>query len=154
MDKLLRLFFPPFPDARPSIGLLILRLVLGVGIALHGYGKIGKLEGLAAFAGVPVPIAGLAMLTELIGGILIVAGALTPLVALMLTGNMAVAALTHIRHGDPFLLGSTRIADQGYYTVGWEFATLYLVGFFVLMMAGAGVYSVDRLLFGKRLAAS
>ncbi len=146
-DKILKFAFPPFPTTRASVGLLVLRLLTGFGIMLHGYGKLGAAEGFAAGVGVPVFMAWMAILTEFIGGILIILGALTPLVSLMLTGNMAYAAFHHFSKGDGFLLKPS----NGMYEVGYEFASLYLVAFFAILMAGPGKLALDYLIFRKKI---
>ena len=82
---------------------------------------------------------------------MILVGFLSPLFALMLVGNMAFAALHHIRQGDPFLLKPT---GEGTYSVGFEFASLYLVGFVALLGTGPGKFSLDYLIFKKMLTPS
>lgn len=153
MSKLLQLAFPPFPGIRSSIGLVVLRLLTGFGIFLHGYGKLSQgpdfFAGFANGVGVPVFMVWLAVLAETVGGLLILLGLVSPLAALMLVGNMAFAVKHHIGRGDPFLLNST---GEGTYTVGFEFASLYLVAFFALLLAGPGRFSFDYFFFKKYTA--
>lgn len=148
----LKIVFPPFAGYRESAGLLLLRLLFGIGIALHGYGKLGNIAGFSEAVGVPYAMGALAVLAELVGGLLLAIGALTPLVGAILTGNMAVAVMMHMKWGDPFLLKPT---GEGY-TAGWEFAALYLFAFACLTLTGPGRLSVDyplvtRLLGKKRV---
>lgn len=142
MDKLIKLIFPPFPDNRVSVGLLALRLLTGIGIAMHGYPKITNIAGFSEGIGVPIFLGAMAAITEFGGGLLLAIGALTPLVSFFLVGNMAYAAFFHFSKGDPFLLKPT---GQGTYSVGYEFASLYLVAFFALLLSGPGKFAIDYL---------
>ncbi len=94
-----------------DVGLLVLRLVLGVILAAHGAQKLfgsfngPELKGTAGFhehLGIkpPFAMAVLAGLAEFVGGILVAVGFLTPLAALALVVTMVVAALTvHLKNG-------------------------------------------------------
>lgn len=78
---------------------------------------------------------GLAGMLELVGGTLILIGLLTRPVAFILSGMMAVAYfMAHAPHG--FL----PILNQG------ELAALYSFVFLYFSVAGAGYFSVDKLL--------
>ena len=147
MEKIWTYLFPPFGSYRPAVGLLALRLLTGIGIFLHGYGKLGNVDGFSQYVGVPVFMGWMAVLAEVVGGLMLVIGALTPFFSLALVGNMAVAVLHHLRGGDGFAVGPN---GQGGYTVGWEFAGLYLVAFIAILLVGPGKLSVDYFL-GKAL---
>ncbi len=129
-----------------DVGLLVLRVVLGVIFAAHGaqklFGSFNRpgLKGTARFheqLGIrpPFAMAVLAGLAELVGGILVAVGFLTPLAAAALIVTMVVAALTvHIKNGF--------FAQTG----GYEF-NLALVGMaLTLLLAGAGAFSLDAAL--------
>jgi putative oxidoreductase len=129
-----------------DVGLLVLRLVLGVIFIGHGAQKLfGSFGGphISGFAkmleqlGVrPArPMAILAGLAEFVGGILMMLGFLTPLAAVALIVVMIVAILTvHLRNGF--------FKTNG----GYEF-NLALAGMaLVLLIAGAGGYSIDSVL--------
>ena len=150
MNAIINILFPPFTHTRGSIGLLVLRLLMGIGIALHGWGKVGHIEAFSEAVGVPVFLGFLAVAAELGGGILLALGALTPMVSAALTGNMVVAVMMHMSKGDPFLLTPT---GDGY-TAGWEFAALYLVGFICILLMGPGKLSLDYLIFRKNVSKS
>jgi putative oxidoreductase len=94
-----------------NAGLLVLRIVLGLVVAAHGAQKLLGLfdgPGLDGFAtqlermGVRPgrPWALVSAVVEVGGGLLLVLGLLTPLAALLITGNLLVAILTvHISRG-------------------------------------------------------
>ncbi len=82
-----------------DVAALILRLAAGAIFLPHGWSKITSEGGSAAFAadmaanyGIPTFLGHLAAWTELAGAILLVAGLLTRLDALLLAGTMFVAA--------------------------------------------------------------
>jgi putative oxidoreductase len=129
-----------------GVGLLVLRLVLGVIFIGHGaqklFGSFGGpgLKGTAGFfeqLGIKPPylMAVLAGLAEFVGGILVILGFLTPLAALALIVVMIVAVLTvHLENGFFVTNG------------GYEF-NLALAGMaLTLLIVGAGAYSLDSAL--------
>src|SRR5687767_3097620 len=75
-------------------GLAILRIVLGIAFAVHGWSKLsGGVDGVAGFfgsLGIPAPtlIAWVVTIVELVGGILLIGGALTQIVGILLFINM------------------------------------------------------------------
>lgn len=129
-----------------DVGLLVLRVVLGVIFAIHGaqklFGSFGGpgLKGTAGFheqLGIKPPylMAVLAGLAEFAGGILVAVGFLTPLAAVALIVVMAVATLTvHLKNGFFSMNG------------GYEF-NLALAGMaLTLLLTGAGAFSLDAAL--------
>lgn len=129
-------------------GLLLLRVALGTVFVMHGGQKlfVFGFEGVTGFMsslGIPFPAASAVLVTavELVGGLMLLAGAYTRAAAFLIAGNMAVAILTaHLANG--YFLPS-----------GFEFAlTLMLVSVSV-MLAGPGAYSVDARLEGRQTAA-
>lgn len=135
--------YPPLAGHRASAGLLAMRLVLGVGIILHGWPKLADVSGFAGAVGVPTFMGWLAVLSEIVGGAMILIGLLTPVFGALLVGTMAYAILFHMRQGDPF------IASGG--GGSWELAAVYLVGFLTLVLAGPGRFALDTTVFGKWL---
>jgi len=95
-------------DKFNSLGVLILRLLMGSGIAYHGYGKVfgGHMAMMVPGVekmGFPMPevFAWAAALAEFAGGILIVLGLCTRVAAFFVFCTMSVAWM--IAHGaDPF----------------------------------------------------
>jgi putative oxidoreductase len=135
-------------ETSTSIGLLLIRLFLGFGLAAHGYTKFFGEHGIAGFAGflkslnVPRPetMAYVSAATELLGGILVGIGLLTRLVAAPLAFNMFVAAFTAHR-ASYFITNSPP---------GMEYALNLGVIFLALVFTGPGKYSLDRRLFHRK----
>lgn len=129
-----------------DLGLLLARILPGVILAAHGWQKIDQM-GIAGvtdmFRGLGIPSPEIAApfiaWLELAGGILLILGALTPLVALLLAADMLVAALlVHAPHG--------LFIDAG----GWELVGALGAGCLALAAAGAGRISIDGALLGRR----
>lgn len=133
-----------------DIGLLVLRVALGLTVAVHGSQKLfgwfggGGIDGTAQFfASVGYP-AGKAMavvagLTETLGGLGLALGLLTPLVAAGLVGTLVNALAVKTDAGFSFF------APQGV-----EYELLLTVAAVVLALTGPGRYAVDRFLPGLR----
>lgn len=127
-----------------DIGLMILRLVVGMIFIAHGGQKlfVYGLDGVAgAFGqmGVPMPqlMGPFVALLEFSGGLALTAGLLTRLVALGLAATMVVAMLlVHLKAG--FFAPN-----------GIEFALSLLGSTTLLAITGAGSYSIDALI-GRR----
>ncbi|MGO1908623.1 MAG: DoxX family protein [Brevibacterium linens] len=121
----------------------IARLALGAIFIAHGWQKFnewtiaGTTESFSQM-GVPLPdiAAPFATFVELIGGALLILGALTPLVGVLLAANL-IGALV-IVHATP-----APFVDQG----GWELVAALAAGALLIAAAGPGRWSVDRLLF-------
>jgi putative oxidoreductase len=110
----------------------LLRIVSGFLFAFHGAQKL-----LGAFGGQAVPVGSMfwvAGVIEMVGGILIMIGLLTAIVAFIASGEMAVAYFT--AHQPQ---GGWPIQNQG------ELAALYCFIFLFIASKGAGLWSVDRL---------
>jgi putative oxidoreductase len=135
--------FGGFHGGRTAVGLLIIRLVFGLGIALHGWGKIQHpFNWMGADAPVPGFLQALAALSEFGGGIALILGLLTPVALLGLAITMLVAITTvHLKAGDPFV---ARGGGRSY-----ELAALYLAVSLLVLLAGPGRLSLDAKLFGR-----
>jgi putative oxidoreductase len=126
------------------ISLLLLRVMIGITIFYHGYNHIwggGKIEGTARWfesLGMKPGIvhAWLASLTELVCGVLLVIGFLTPLAAAGVVGVMVVALITnHLKNG--FFIFRP---GEGYeYVLNLAVAATAVAGL------GAGKWSIDGL---------
>lgn len=135
------LLFPPISRDTASngvsLGILLLRLIVGVAFILHGWGKIQTpFSWMPPEAPVPGVLQFLAALSEFGGGVAFLLGLLTPLAAAGVTATMAVAVFFHVSKGDGFI--------QGY-----ELAAVYLVCAIFFLLAGPGRYSVDAMIAGK-----
>lgn len=122
-----------------------LRIVLGFLFAAHGWQKFNEwtIAGTqAAFSQMGIPAAEVAApviaVLELAGGIALILGVLTRVVAALLVVDMLGALfLVHA--------GAGVYADKG----GYELVLLLGAAAFVLALTGAGRVSVDRALFGR-----
>ena len=130
------------PAARDSSGvdaaLLILRIVLGLLILLHGVNKLPPPPEFLITAlsqrGLPSVLAYGVYLGEIVGSILIIIGVWTRLGALLIVANMIVAVF--VAHtGDLFHLNK-----QGGYQL--ELQAMFLFTAVALALTGAGRYSV------------
>lgn len=126
-----------------SAGLLLLRLALGAVFIAHGaqklFGSFGGdgIDGTQEmFDGLGIPLADVmapfVAVVEFGGGILLVLGLATPLVALALIGDMVVAVITV--HG-----------ENGFFSAdnGFEFNLMLAAASATLLFAGAGRFSAD-----------
>lgn len=126
---------------------LLLRLIVGIGIATHGYAKIFTIDEMGVrsvinFAGgvgamgFPLPLffAWAAALAEFLGGILIALGLFTRTASFFVMVTMAVALYRHLE--DPFNVK--------------EKALLYFAAGLAILIAGAGRVSLDYLFCGRR----
>jgi putative oxidoreductase len=122
-----------------SIGLLLLRIAVGVMMIHHGQEKLADPQQFAdtyvASLHLPFPLffAYAAGLSELIGSWLLIFGVFAPLGALAITGTMAVAAYQHILTG-------------GFNIYVLELVALYLGSSIALLLTGPGLFSLDALL--------
>ena len=133
------LYYPTTGTA--SLGLLALRLVMGAGFLLHGWGKIqSPFSWMPPEAPVPGLLQALAALAEFGGGILLILGLLTPLAALGILCTMIGAlTLVHFPRGDVFVIGEST----------FELPLVYLAAALLFLLAGAGRFSLDYALFGR-----
>src|SRR5688500_14256190 len=91
--KLQNLMFPIVLNTRIALALLLLRLFVGIAFIQHGSGKLMHPAEFAAEFGIPIWLGLATMLTQLIGGILLIIGAITPLAALGIAGTMITATI-------------------------------------------------------------
>ncbi|MEX0869175.1 MAG: DoxX family protein [Nitriliruptoraceae bacterium] len=140
------------PASSVDIALLLLRLVVGIGVSLHGFQKLfgwfgggGRERTAAWFASlgfgrghVAATVAGV---TEVCSGLGLAAGLVTPLAATGMIGVMTTAAFVN---ND----------EAGFWSVnkGWEL-NLYLIAVAAtLAIAGPGAWSLDAWLGLDRFA--
>jgi putative oxidoreductase len=135
------------PNAAPSIGLLVGRVIVGFIMAAHGWQKLFDM-GPANFGrqtleplGVPAPVAAgyLVTFTELIGGLLLMAGLLTRLAVIALTIDLVIAIIL-VKSGSPLIVPP----DQP--GAGLELDLALIAGFVIALFSRPGRLSLDRLL--------
>jgi len=131
--------------------LVPLRLLIGFGFAAHGVAKLShgseKFGAILAALGVPFPhmMAWITSLVELIGGVLVMAGAFVapvslPLIVVMLTAMFTV----HLRYGfSSIKLLSANATGATFSPPGYEVDLLYIAGMITLVLAGPATFSVD-----------
>ena len=126
-----------------ALGLLVLRLGVGLPFALHGFQKLFGWFGGGGFRGTSAWFASLgfgdgrvatvlAGLGEIVGGLGLALGAFTPLAAAAVVGTMTTAALVNN-------------AQAGFWSVakGWELNGYLIVVAVTLAIAGPGALSLD-----------
>jgi putative oxidoreductase len=127
-----------------DVGLLVLRVVVGVVFAMHGMQKLFGWFGGGGFEGTSKWFASLgfgdgrtatAMAggSEVLGGLGLAAGLLTPLAGLAMVGTMTTAALVNN-------------ADNGFWSAskGWELNLYLMVIPVAVVVSGPGRWSVDH----------
>jgi putative oxidoreductase len=130
-----------------SLGLLLIRLVIGILFIGHGAQKLfgwfgghgikgtgGWFESIGMKPGVALAL--FAGLAELVGGLLFAFGFLTPLAGILIAGTMVVAIVKV--HG-PNGLWSTQN--------GYEYNLILLVVAIGIALIGPGQYALDAFLF-------
>ena len=141
-----------FTNEQVNTALLIIRVTLGVIFFAHGaqkvmgwYGGYG-LKGTTGYfktaMGIPITMGYLSAFTEFFGSMFLIFGFLTRLAALGILINMIVAIIkAHLPTG--FFMNWNNEANRG---EGYEFSmTLALIAL-VLVIAGAGQFSLDNVL--------
>lgn len=140
-EKLRTMIHPVTLNQRIGAALLLLRVFVGIAFIQHGSGKLMHPAEFAAEFGIPVWLGLATMLTQFVGGILLILGALSPLAALGIAGTMITATIFLIQRGEPF------INPAGH---SWENSAFYLTAGICLALSGAGPWSLDAWLFGRR----
>jgi putative oxidoreductase len=131
---------------------LPMRVSLGVIFFAHGaqkvlgwfggYGWHGTMQYFTQTLGIPAPLAAVAFLTELLGSLALLLGFGTRWAALLLTGEMTVAALkVHLAHG--FFLNWINAPNAGH---GIEYNLALIGATLALVITGSGRLSLDATL--------
>jgi putative oxidoreductase len=129
-----------FVDGPPAVGLLILRVVAGAGLMLHGWSKIQTpFAWMGPHASTPGPIQALAALGEFGGGFLMILGLITPLGAFGALCVM-IGAWALVHRGMPWINPKGK---------SFELASLYGLIALTLLFTGPGRFSLDAMLFGR-----
>ncbi|MBE7212839.1 MAG: DoxX family protein [Gluconacetobacter diazotrophicus] len=141
--------FGPYPSGRAAAGLLLIRLVFGVGIVLHGWDKVVNggpfhwADGMGPLAVIPPALQALATATEIGSGLAIIFGFLMPLATLGLAITMTVALILGHK-GEPYVSFARPFGPT------YELVAHYGIVALGLLFTGPGVVSLDYLLFGRR----
>jgi putative oxidoreductase len=134
-----KIFSPGNDSALTSLGLLVLRLWLGLAMFFnHGLEKLGHFGVMSSKFPDPLGIGSapsLALVTfaETAGALLLALGLLTRFAALTLVIDLGVA----------FMMVHKGVSGMG------ELAFIYSAGYASLLIAGGGRFSLDQALFGK-----
>jgi putative oxidoreductase len=138
------------PGSARDVALLVARLLLGTIMFAHGYQKL-VLDGLGRTSqgfesmSIPVAIFSAAFVTvvEIVGGVLVILGALLTLVAgCYLVVMVGAAVFVHVSHGI--------FVENG----GWELVGAITALLLALAAAGSGRYGVDGLLRERHVRAA
>lgn len=131
-----------------------MRLVLGIVFFAHGaqkvlgwwggFGYSGTMNAFTNMMHIPAPLAFLAIMAEFLGGLGLLVGLLARVAAFGIGVNMLVAVLMIHRHVGFFMNWYGN--QQG---EGWEYHLLAIALAVVILVRGAGAYSVDAALTSK-----
>lgn len=135
--------------SNPSKAALLLRLTLGIAAIAHGLMKVFvfTVPGTVAFfgsLGYPPIVAYLTIAAELGGGMLLILGIATRLVALGQIPVLIGAALVHAGNGWVFS------APNG----GWEFPVFWIAALGVQVLLGDGAAALGPKLYGRATGGS
>lgn len=133
----------------PGLGLLTLRLIVGIGFIAHGLPKLLPVwGGSPSVTAVVLSSAGIGWpylvtvgtgLAETLGGLLLIAGAYTPWASLVLVApTAAIGAVLYLPHG--YFLNWSLNSETSH---GYEFHLLRVATLVCLMMAGPGAIAYD-----------
>jgi putative oxidoreductase len=131
---------------------LPLRLITGYGFAAHGFAKLfrgaGDFTALLHALGMPMPalFAWLTIVTEILGGLLMLLGALVPLISIPMVIVLVVAIVTvHWPYGfSSIKLQAITPHGAHFGEPGYETDLLYLACIAGLVLGGAGPFAVDN----------
>lgn len=133
-----------------DIGLLVLRIGIGVMFIFHGYpkisggpatwGKIGTTVGIFGIHFTPVFWGFMSSFAEFFGGIFLIFGLFFRPITMLMTINMIVATSMHLNNGQGLAIASHAIEDG--------------ILFLSLILIGPGKYSLDELLRPNKLGRS
>jgi putative oxidoreductase len=123
----------------PDLASLILRLAIGTLFMIHGYPKLTPAQRKQGGAwmksvGMPVGMVALGGIVEFFGGLALILGLLTPIVALLASLWMLSTTWFSI----------SKVKKK--YASGYEIDVTILLVAIALALLGSGIYSIDHLL--------
>lgn len=138
---------------------LPLRLIIGFGFIYHGFPKLFSSSGHDGFVGMlqgmGIPAAGLLAwvvgIVEVVGGLMLIAGAFVMIVTVLQSIIMLVALfMVHLPNGFNFI-HITGMTEEGlqFGMPGFEVNLLYLAGLAALFLFGPSPLSVDEAMASK-----
>ncbi|BFI74340.1 DoxX family protein [Sulfurisphaera ohwakuensis] len=121
-----------------SIGLLIFRILYGISLIPHGVAKANKnansqFKGFMKQLGVPPIFVDLSMLVEILGGLLVIVGAISLIVSAVLILFFIGTIVVSHRMKKPLATGMSP---------GVDLDILFLAGAIVLLLLGPGEFSL------------
>ncbi|MBU5613151.1 DoxX family protein [Geomonas azotofigens] len=138
-----------------TASLAVLRLFLALVMFPHGAQKVlgwfggagfsGTMDMFTKMMGIPYIFGLMAVLTEFVGPLLLVAGLATRVAALVLAGEMVVAAVLVHLHNGFFMNWTGKQAGEGF-----EYHILVVGMALALLIGGGGSWSADRALSRRR----
>ncbi len=133
-------------SSAPNLGLLILRIGIGIMFLLHGFPKLmggiqtweflGSQMSVVGINFAPVFWGFMAAISESLGGLLLILGLFTRPAAFLMLFTMLIATLMHLTNGDG-LKGASHAIELG-------------IVFISVIIIGAGKYSLDHLFFYRK----
>lgn len=159
--EIVTLLVPVGPSMAAGVGLLVLRLFVGVAFIRHGWPKLRHLRTWSTAMKTPEWLCFLSAASMWGAGIALIPGLLIPLAALAILVSMAYAMVLELVSGTPFIAPDPFQIPEGDYAgpmgVGeppsWEKAAMYVVMCLVLITSGGGLLSLDDLLIADLLHA-
>ncbi len=157
MKTLLELCARPPALARKAWWALPLRLIVGYGFMEHGFAKLARGPDVftAILHALHMPaapfLAWATILTELVGGFAVLAGAFVPLVGVPMAIVLLVATLTvHLPNGfSSIKLLAVTPAGTHFGQPGYETDLLYLASLAALVLGGSGPFALDSMLLRR-----
>ena len=123
------------PLGSSDLALLLLRVVFGICLLPHGWGKISHIDDLVTIFKVPLPLAWTVTALQIAGAIAMIIGLLTVAFAVVLAIVHAVATWKLITiENEPFVAPSRH---------SWSIGVLYTLIPLVIAIAGPGRYAID-----------
>ncbi len=151
-----------FLEQYSDVALLILRIALGFLMFVHGVPKLvgparPQMRSGMAQVGIPPLLFDLVGLLELLGGVLLIAGFLTRIVAILFALEMVGTIFLYLsvlgRVVPPpevlsQMVANSRRVMRGFISgvSGWELDLLILAAALLLLTTGAGAFSIDAML--------